>query len=120
MQFRDGNSVDIGLLDLEHHKRGTYGAKEVSLVQRFANHMATTLHIHELRAPLLDAVASVDGQVHTLNESARQLRGGGEGVARTIADISRGIALENQELERSLAATASLYESTKRLAGSSA
>jgi methyl-accepting chemotaxis protein len=113
LRFGDRN---IGLLSLEHHKRGTYGAKEVSLVQRFANHMATTLHIHELRAPLLDAVASVDGQVHTLNESARQLRGGGEGVARTIADISRGIALENQELERSLAATESLYESTSGVA----
>jgi methyl-accepting chemotaxis protein len=113
LRFGDRN---IGLLELEHHKRGTYGAKEVSLVQRFANHMATTLHIHELRAPLLDAVASVDGQVHTLNESARQLRGGGEGVARTIADISRGLALENQELERSLAATVSLYESTSSVA----
>ena len=113
LRFGDRN---IGLLELEHHKRGAYGAKEVSLVQRFANHMATTLHIHELRAPLLDAVASVDGQVHTLNESVRQLRGGGEGVARTIADISRGIALENQELERSLAATESLYESTSGVA----
>jgi methyl-accepting chemotaxis protein len=106
----------IGLLELDHHKRGAYGAKEVSLIQRFATHMATTLHIHELRAPLLDAVASVDGQVHTLNESARQLRGGGEGVARTIADISRGIALENQELERSLAATELLYETTSGVA----
>jgi methyl-accepting chemotaxis protein len=113
LRFGDRN---IGLLELEHHKRGAYGAKEVSLVQRFANHMATTLHIHELRAPLLDAVASVDGQVHTLNESARQLRGGGEGVARTIADISRGLALENQELERSLAATESLYASTTEVA----
>jgi methyl-accepting chemotaxis protein len=113
LRFGDRN---IGLLELNHHKRGTYGAKEVALVQRFANHMATTLHIHELRAPLLDAVASVDGQVHTLNESARQLRGGGEGVARTIADISRGLALENQELERSLAATQSLYEATSGVA----
>jgi methyl-accepting chemotaxis protein len=113
LRFGDRN---IGLLELDHHKRGAYAAKEVSLVQRFANHMATTLHIHELRAPLLDAVASVDGQVHTLNESARQLRGGGEGVARTIADISRGIALENQELERSLAATQALYEATTGVA----
>ncbi len=107
---------NIGLLQLEHHKRGTYGAKAVSLVQRFANHMATTLHIHELRTPLLDAVTSVDSQINTLNESARQLRGGGEGVARTIADISRGLALESQELERSLVATTALHDATSGVA----
>jgi len=107
---------NIGLLQLEHHKRGTYGAKAVGLVQRFANHMATTLHIHELRTPLLDAVTSVDSQINTLNESARQLRGGGEGVARTIADISRGLALESQELERSLVATTALHDATSGVA----
>jgi methyl-accepting chemotaxis protein len=106
----------VGLLELEHHKRGTFGAKEVALIQRFANQLATTLHIHELRQPLLEAVSSVDGQVVTLNESARTLRGGGEGVAKTIAEISRGIIAENEELERSLEATRALHDATTGVA----
>jgi methyl-accepting chemotaxis protein len=64
----------------------------------------------------LEAVSSVDGQVSTLNESARTLRGGGEGVAKTIAEISRGIIAENEELERSLEATRSLHEATTGVA----
>lgn len=79
----------VGLLEIDHHKRAAYGQKEVALVQRFANQLATTLHIHDLRRPLIDAVTSVDLQVRTLGDSARLLRGGGEGVARHIADISR-------------------------------
>ena len=37
------------LLEMEHHKRGTYGPKQLPIVQRIANQLATTLHIHELR-----------------------------------------------------------------------
>jgi methyl-accepting chemotaxis protein len=107
---------NVGLLELEHHKRGAYGKKEVALVQRFANQLATTLHIHDLRQPLLDAVTSVGSQIRTLGDSARTLRGGGEGVARTIAEISRGIVSENEELERSLVVTRALHESTTGVA----
>ncbi|HKG94136.1 MAG TPA: methyl-accepting chemotaxis protein [Gemmatimonadaceae bacterium] len=106
----------LGLLELEHHKRGTYQNKEVQVVRRFANQLATTLHIHELRQPLLEAVARVSGQVDTLNESARTLRGGGEAVAKHISDITRGIGEESEQLGRSLEMTNALNEATARVA----
>ncbi|HWJ22405.1 MAG TPA: methyl-accepting chemotaxis protein [Gemmatimonadaceae bacterium] len=106
----------VGLVELEHHKRGTYGDKEVMLLRRFANQLATTIHIHELRQPLLDAVARVSQQLDTLNESARQLRGGGEAVARTIADISRGISEESEQVGRSLEVTLEMHEATAGVA----
>ena len=37
----------IGVVELDHHKRGTYGAKEVTLVSRFASQLATALHIQK-------------------------------------------------------------------------
>ena len=43
------------LSEVEHHKRAAYGVKQLALVQRVANQLATTLHIYELRRPLLDA-----------------------------------------------------------------
>jgi len=113
LRFGDRN---VGLVELEHHKRSAYGKKEVALVQRFANQLATTLHINDLRQPLLDAVTSVGSQIRTLGDSARTLRGGGEGVARTIAEISRGIVSENEELERSLVVTRALHEATTGVA----
>ena len=106
----------VGLLEIAHHKRGTYGGKEVQLIRRFANQLATTLHIHDLRQPLLEAVARVSHQVDTLNESARTLRGGGEAVARHIADITRGIGEESEQLGRSLDMTNALNDATARVA----
>ena len=82
----------VGILELEHHKPDAYSEKEVALMKRFAQQLATTLHIYDLRRPLLEAMTRVSDQLETLTASARALRGGGESVARTIADISRGIA----------------------------
>ena len=109
LRFGDHN---VGLLELEHHKRATYTPNEIALIRRFANQIATTLHIHDLRQPLLEAMRRVSSQLETLNVSARALRGGGESVARTIADISRGIIEESEQLGRSLQATESLHEAT--------
>jgi methyl-accepting chemotaxis protein len=102
----------LGLVELNHHKRATYGSKEVGLMQRFASQLATTLHIHELRLPMHEAMRRVNEQVDTLNDSARQLRAGGESVARTIADITRAIAEEAEQVVQSLETTASLHEAT--------
>ncbi|MGH7663498.1 MAG: methyl-accepting chemotaxis protein [Gemmatimonadaceae bacterium] len=113
LRFGDRN---VGLLELEHHKRGTYAVKETELIRRFANQLATTLHIHDLRQPLLEAVSRVSRQLETLNQSARALRGGGEAVARNIADISRGIVEESDQVGRSLEATHSLHEATAGVA----
>ena len=119
MRFGDRN---VGLLELEHHKRSAYTVKDVEMIRRFANQLATTLHIDELRTPLLEAMRRVSSQLDTLNESAQALRGGGESVARTIGDISRGIVEESEQLGRSLEATHSLHEATAQVVehGSSA
>jgi methyl-accepting chemotaxis protein len=103
----------VGLLELEHHKPDAYAAKEVALIRRFANQLATTLHIYDLRRPLLEAMTRVSQQLDTLTSSARALRGGGESVARTIGDITRGIAEEGEQVGRSLEATQSLFTATQ-------
>ena len=112
MRFGDRN---VGLLELEHHKRAAYSVKDVAMIRRFANQLATTLHIDELKTPLLEAMRRVSSQLETLNESAQALRGGGESVAKTIADISRGIIEESEQLGRSLEATHSLHEATAQV-----
>ena len=109
LRFGDHN---VGLLELAHHKRNAYSLKEVGLIRRFANQLATTLHIHDLRQPLLDAMTRVSSQLDTLTESARALRAGGETVAKTIADMGRGVVEENEQIDRSLDATTALHEAT--------
>jgi len=107
----------MGVLELEHHKPNTYGPKEAVLVRRFANQLATTLHIHDLRNPLLDTVSRLTRELETLTASARTLRGGGEAVARTVADISSGISEEAGQVQSSLEMTRALLEATGRVVG---
>jgi methyl-accepting chemotaxis protein len=105
----------IGLVELDHHKRGTYGAKEITLVVRFANQLATALHIQDLRQPLLAALARVEAQLDTLNDSARALRAGAEVVARNTAEITRGIGEESEQADRSLDVARSLHDKTSTI-----
>jgi methyl-accepting chemotaxis protein len=103
----------VGLLELEHHKPDAYTDKEVALMKRFASQLATTLHIYDLRRPLLEAMTRVSSQLETLTGSTRALRAGGESVARTIAEISRGIAEEGEQLGRSIEVTQTLHAATQ-------
>jgi methyl-accepting chemotaxis protein len=103
----------VGVLELEHHKPDAYSEKEIALMRRFAQQLATTLHIYDLRRPLLEAMTRVSDQLETLTGSARALRGGGESVARTIADISRGLAEEGEQLSLSIDVTKQLHSATQ-------
>ncbi|MEP6733450.1 MAG: methyl-accepting chemotaxis protein [bacterium] len=103
----------VGVLELEHHKPDAYTEKEVALMRRFAQQLATTLHIYDLRRPLLEAMTRVSDQLDTLTASARALRGGGESVARTISEISRGIAEEGEQIGQSIEVTTSLHSATQ-------
>jgi methyl-accepting chemotaxis protein len=62
---------------------------------------------------LLEAMTRVSDQLETLTASTRALRGGGESVARTMAEISRGIAEEGEQLGRSIEATRTLQAATQ-------
>jgi methyl-accepting chemotaxis protein len=103
----------VGILELEHHKPDAYSGKEVALISRFANQLATTLHINDLRRPLTEAMTRVSLQLDTLTASARALRGGGESVARTIGDITRAIAEEGVQVGHSLEMTRNLQAATQ-------
>jgi len=103
----------VGMVELEHHKPDAYTPKEITLIRRFALQLATTLHIYDLRRPLREAMTRVSSQLDTLTASARALRGGGESVARTIADITRGIAEEGEQVGRSLDVTRALHSATQ-------
>ena len=98
----------IGLLELDTHKRGSYGPKETLLIRRVANQLATTIHILDLRNPLLETVERLGREVATLTASARTLRAGGEAVARTAGEIERAVTEEAEQLKRGIEVTNTL------------
>jgi methyl-accepting chemotaxis protein len=115
MPLRFGERA-IGLLEVASHKRGIYGDKQVNVVRRFANHLSTTIQIHDLRRPLVESVARLERQVSTLNDSATQLRADAAAVARLAAIISRSVAEENEQTAQSRDAAETLHQSTEAIA----
>jgi methyl-accepting chemotaxis protein len=106
----------LGLLEIEHHKRQAYGAKQLVVVERFAAQLSTTIQIQELRRPLAEALSRLESQLDRLGESARLLRGGADAVVKLVSDINRGIAEEAEEATLSRTAADDLYRSTSAIA----
>jgi methyl-accepting chemotaxis protein len=106
----------LGLMELEHRKRATYGPKQAAVVGRFAAQLATSIQIQELRRPLVESVGRLEQQLGTLNDSARTLRAGAESVVRLVGDINRGLVDESEQAARSREAADDLDRSTAGIA----
>ena len=106
----------IGVFELDTHKRGAYGAKEAVLIRRVADQLATTIHILDLRLPLLATVERLARELETLTHSARTLRSGGESVARTAGEIGRAVGEQSEQLTRGLEFTGTIAVRTKNVA----
>lgn len=106
----------LGAVELRHHKRAVYGAKDAALVSRLAGHLATALQIQDLRRPLVDSVTRLEKQVATLAVTARQLRSDGEAVARLVADMTRTIVEESDQVSQSREATDAIYRGMTSIA----
>lgn len=98
----------IGVLELDTHKRDSYGPKESVLIRRVANQLATTIHVIDLRNPLLATVERLGRELQTLTASARTLRSESESVALTAAEIGRAVGDESEQVTRGLEVTTAL------------
>jgi methyl-accepting chemotaxis protein len=113
--MRFGDRV-VGLIEIEHHKRATYGAKQLAVVQRFASQLATTIQIQDLRRPLVDTATRLEQQIATLNDSTRALRSGAELVANLAAQFREGVSEEGAQTARGQEAADALYRAIADIA----
>ena len=105
----------IGTLELEHHKRKVYRAKDVLTINTFANQLATAIHITELRRPLVETVETLTQQLGTLARAAEALRQAAGAVAQSTETIRRGVLAEEGEVSGGLEATESLAQVSRRV-----
>lgn len=113
--MRFGDRV-VGLIEIEHHKRSTYGPKQLAVVQRFASQLATTIQIQDLRRPLVETATRLEEQIATLNDSTRALRSGAELVANLSAQFREGVSEAGAQTARGQEAADSLYRATADIA----
>ena len=112
--IRFGGEI-LGTLEVEHHKRHAYGAKDLVAMSTLAGQMATAIHIAELRRPLVLTVSQIGEQVATLARVADSLRTS----ASALADVSLGMRQGAMELEKfasgGLRATGSLANASQQM-----
>lgn len=105
----------LGTLEMDHHKRRTYAARNVALVEATARRIATALHIADLRRPLLDTVGRIGEQVTELAGLADSLRGAAKSMAQAIEEIGGSLTKQDIEVATGLAATEHLSAATQRV-----
>jgi methyl-accepting chemotaxis protein len=112
--IRFGDEV-LGTLEVEHHKRHAYRAKDLVAMSTLAGQIATAIHIAELRRPLVLTVGQIGEQVATLARVADSLRSS----ASALADVSLGMRQGALELEKfasgGLRATGSLANASQQM-----
>jgi methyl-accepting chemotaxis protein len=112
--IRFGDEI-LGTLEVEHHKRHAYGAKDLLAMSTLAGQIATAIHIAELRRPLVLTVGQIGEQVAALARVADSLRSS----ASALADVSLGMRQGAMELEKfasgGLRATGSLASASQQM-----
>ena len=110
----------IGTLELEHHKRHAYRARDMEAVEAFANQLATAIHIADLRQPLVETVERIGRQVENFGRHAEMLRQTTLSVAAASQSIRNGMAEQGKVVKTGLETTSGLARAVNDMAGEGA
>jgi methyl-accepting chemotaxis protein len=106
----------IGTLELDHHKPHTYSRKALAAALTLGRQLSTILHIADLRAPLIETVDRVTGEVRSLGATAESLRAGSAAVAQTAQAIRSGAAEQGRLLNDGRAVAEEVVTQSKQVA----
>ncbi|MEP7327538.1 MAG: GAF domain-containing protein, partial [Gemmatimonadota bacterium] len=106
----------IGTLELEHHKRHAYRARDMEAVEAFANQLATAIHIADLRQPLVETVERIGRQVENFGRHAEMLRQTTLSVAAASQSIRNGMAEQGKVVKVGLETTGGLARAVSDMA----
>lgn len=98
----------IGTLELEHHKRHHYRARDRSAMRAIASQISTAIQIAELRRPLLETVEKIGAQINALARAANSLRSSALALQLASENMRRDAASQESFARTGLEATAEL------------
>jgi methyl-accepting chemotaxis protein len=115
LPLRFGADV-IGTLELEHHKRHMYRARDLAAMATLAGQVATAIHIAELRRPLVTTVDSIGAQVGTLARATESLRASADALTAASQSLRYGLAEQDAFVTAGLLATRGLATGSAEMA----
>ena len=98
----------IGTLELEHHKRHHYRARDRSAMKAIAGQISTAIQMAELRRPLLETVEKIGTQIHALARAANSLRSSALALQLASENMRRDASSQESFAKTGLEATAEL------------
>ncbi|HEV8195840.1 MAG TPA: methyl-accepting chemotaxis protein [Gemmatimonadales bacterium] len=98
----------VGTLELEHHKRYHYRARDRSAMAAISGQISTAIHIAELRRPLLETVEQIGGQIQALARAANSLRSSALALQLASENMRREASGQETFARTGLEATAEL------------
>lgn len=115
LPLRFGTDV-IGTLELEHHKRHQYRARDLAAMATLANQVATAIHIAELRRPLVTTVDSIGAQVGALARATTSLHDSADALTAASKSLRFGLAEQDAFVTAGLKATTALASGSAEIA----
>ncbi|HEU4587240.1 MAG TPA: methyl-accepting chemotaxis protein [Gemmatimonadales bacterium] len=106
----------LGTLELEHHKRRVYGPRDMVTIATVTTHIATAIHIAELRRPLVGTVDQIGAQVAGLARVTESLRGTASALAAASVAMRDGMTQQTAFASAGLEATTALTELARNMA----
>jgi methyl-accepting chemotaxis protein len=85
----------VGTLELEYHKPSAYRARELAAIAAIGSHVATAIHIGELRRPLLGTVARIGSLVQAVHRAGETLRSAAASLNAAAAGIRQRVAAQD-------------------------
>jgi methyl-accepting chemotaxis protein len=113
--IRFGDEV-LGTIELEHHKRQTYGSRDLVTMATITTHVATAIHIAELRRPLVSTVDQIGVQVGGLARVTEALRTTAAALADASLAMRDGMAQQSSAAAQGLEATTALARLSRNMA----
>jgi methyl-accepting chemotaxis protein len=106
----------LGTIELEHHKQNTYGPRDLVTLSTIATHVATAIHIAELRRPLVGTVDQISAQVAGLARVTEALRSTAAALASASQAMRDGMAEQSASAATGLEATTALARVSRDMA----
>ncbi|MEZ4455528.1 MAG: methyl-accepting chemotaxis protein [Gemmatimonadales bacterium] len=110
----------LGTLELEHHKRYHYRARDLAAISAIATQISTAIHIAELRRPLFETVEQIGTQSQALARAVNSLRTSAAALATASENMRREAATQESFARIGLDATTQLSSRAERAAAAGA
>jgi len=110
----------LGTLELEHHKRYHYRARDLAAIAAIGSQISTAIHIAELRRPLFETVEQIGAQSQALARATNSLRASATALAAASENMRREATTQETFARHGLDTTTQLSARAERAASAGA